>query len=198
MDILDWPNEVCPANEDWLLLSNSKTFISPFTGSTQTARFPGSRWRCDLTFNNLTEVKNRKLEALVAALDGVSGRVKISTWARKGRAGYGEPMISGGGQLGTSLQTKGWKRNMRVLAVGDYITVGNELKLITVDVVSDINGNARLAFSPMLRSPPNDGDHLEVIRPYGVFRLLDNEQGKFQRRRLGFANVTLSFEEVLS
>lgn len=198
MEILNWPEDVCPTNEDWQLLSNSKTFTSPFTGSTQTARFPGSRWRCDLTFNNLTESKNRKLEALVAALDGVSGRVRISAWGRRGRAGYGAPVVAGSGQLGSALQTKGWKRNMRVLAMGDYVTVGNELKLVTSDIFSDDNGRARLVFSPMLRIPPNEGDHIEVVRPFGVFRLLDNEQGKFQRRRLGFANVVLSFEEVLS
>ncbi|HID9639660.1 TPA: hypothetical protein ACXI2O_003656, partial [Proteus mirabilis] len=78
MSILEWPKEVIPTQENWQLLSNSKTFTSPFNGSSQTVRFPGSRWRCELTFNNLNEEKSRQLEALVASLDGMSGRVKIS------------------------------------------------------------------------------------------------------------------------
>nr|MCD4641925.1 hypothetical protein [Proteus mirabilis] len=65
MSILEWPKEVIPTQENWQLLSNSKTFTSPFNGSSQTVRFPGSRWRCELTFNNLNEEKSRQLEALV-------------------------------------------------------------------------------------------------------------------------------------
>lgn len=42
MNILAWPDDVCPINEDWQLLSNSKTFTSPFNGSSQTVRFPGA------------------------------------------------------------------------------------------------------------------------------------------------------------
>ncbi|MDS0789101.1 hypothetical protein OSB94_13440 [Proteus vulgaris] len=197
MNILAWPEDVCPINEDWQLLSNSKTFTSPFNGSSQTVRFPGSRWRCELTFSNLSEEKSRKLEALVAALDGMSGRVRISSWIRKGKEGYGIPKISSAGQSGSVLQTSGWKRNMRVLQQGDRLTIGNELKMVVADVVSDNEGLAVISISPMLRTPPALNEEVIIKAPFGVFRLSDNEQGKFQHRRLGYSNVTLSFEEVL-
>lgn len=197
MNILAWPEDVCPINEDWQLLSNSKTFTSPFNGSSQTVRFPGSRWRCELTFSNLSEEKSRKLEALVAALDGMSGRVRISSWIRKGKEGYGTPKVALASQSGVSLQTSGWKRNMRVLQQGDRITIGNELKMVVADVVSDNEGRAVISISPMLRTPPTLNEEVIIKAPFGVFRLSDNEQGKFQHRRLGYSNVTLSFEEVL-
>lgn len=197
MSILEWPKEVIPTQENWQLLSNSKTFTSPFNGSSQTVRFPGSRWRCELTFNNLNEEKSRQLEALVASLDGMSGRVKIASWIRKGRYGYGSPRIAIPSQLGHRLETKDWKRNMRVLQQGDRLTVGNELKMVVADVVSDNNGRANIPISPMLRTSPAVNEMLEVERPFGVFRLVDNEQGKFQHRRLGYTHITLSFEEVL-
>ena len=197
MSILEWPKEVIPTQENWQLLSNSKTFTSPFNGSSQTVRFPGSRWRCELTFNNLNEEKSRQLEALVASLDGMSGRVKIASWIRKGRYGYGLPRIAISSQLGHRLETKDWKRNMRVLQQGDRLTVGNELKMVVADVVSDNNGRANIPISPMLRTSPTVNEMLEVERPFGVFRLVDNEQGKFQHRRLGYTHITLSFEEVL-
>ncbi|NBN85285.1 MULTISPECIES: hypothetical protein [Proteus] len=197
MSILEWPKEVIPTQENWQLLSNSKTFTSPFNGSSQTVRFPGSRWRCELTFNNLNEEKSRQLEALVASLDGMSGRVKIASWIRKGRYGYGSPRIAIPNQLGNRLETKDWKRNMRVLQQGDRLTVGNELKMVVADVVSDNQGRAIILISPMLRTSPTVNEMLEVERPFGVFRLVDNEQGKFQHRRLGYTNITLSFEEVL-
>lgn len=197
MSILEWPKEVIPTQENWQLLSNSKTFTSPFNGSSQTVRFPGSRWRCELTFNNLNEEKSRQLEALVASLDGMSGRVKIASWIRKGRYGYGSPRIAIPNQLGNRLETKDWKRNMRVLQQGDRLTVGNELKMVVADVVSDNQGRAIILISPMLRTSPTVNEMLEVERPFGIFRLVDNEQGKFQHRRLGYTNITLSFEEVL-
>ena len=197
MSILEWPKEVIPTLENWQLLSNSKTFTSPFNGSSQTVRFPGSRWRCELTFNNLNEEKSRQLEALVASLDGMSGRVKIASWIRKGRYGYGSPRIAIPSLLGHRLETKDWKRNMRVLQQGDRLTVGNELKMVVADVVSDNNGRANIPISPMLRTSPTVNEVLEVERPFGVFRLVDNEQGKFQHRRLGYTHITLSFEEVL-
>ena len=197
MSILEWPKEVIPTQENWQLLSNSKTFTSPFNGSSQTVRFPGSRWRCELTFNNLNEEKSRQLEALVASLDGMSGRVKIASWIRKGRYGYGSPRIAIPSLLGHRLETKDWKRNMRVLQQGDRLTVGNELKMVVADVVSDNNGRANIPISPMLRTSPTVNEVLEVERPFGVFRLVDNEQGKFQHRRLGYTHITLSFEEVL-
>lgn len=197
MSILEWPKEVIPTQENWQLLSNSKTFTSPFNGSSQTVRFPGSRWRCELTFNNLNEEKSRQLEALVASLDGMSGRVKIASWIRKGRYGYGSPRIAIPSLLGHRLETKDWKRNMRVLQQGDRLTVGNELKMVVADVISDNQGRANILISPMLRTSPTVNEMLEVERPFGVFRLVDNEQGKFQHRRLGYTNITLSFEEVL-
>ncbi len=197
MSILEWPKEVIPTQENWQLWSNSKTFTSPFNGSSQTVRFPGSRWRCELTFNNLNEEKSRQLEALVASLDGMSGRVKIASWIRKGRYGYGSPRIAISSQLGNRLETKDWKRNMRVLQQGDRLTVGNELKMVVADVVSDNQGRAIILISPMLRTSPTVNEMLEVERPFGVFRLVDNEQGKFQHRRLGYTHITLSFEEVL-
>ncbi len=197
MSILEWPKEVIPTLENWQLLSNSKTFTSPFNGSSQTVRFPGSRWRCELTFNNLNEEKSRQLEALVASLDGMSGRVRISSWIRKGKEGYGTPKISSAGLSGSVLQTSGWKRNMRVLQQGDRLTVGNELKMVVADVVSDNEGRAVISISPMLRTPPALDEEVIIKAPFGVFRLVDNEQGKFQHRRLGYTHITLSFEEVL-
>lgn len=55
MAALEWPEDICPASLTWRPESNTKTFRSPFNGASQTARFPGTRWVCSLTFNNLTD-----------------------------------------------------------------------------------------------------------------------------------------------
>ncbi|MBF0689897.1 hypothetical protein IR150_00010 [Providencia alcalifaciens] len=197
MMVLEWPEAVVPATMNWQLISNSKSFTSVFTGSVQTVRFPGSRWRCTLTFNNLTEQLSRDLEVLMAALDGESGRVKISNWLRQGLTGKGEARISTANQTGKILQTKGWIANSIILRKGDYLTVGNELKMITDNVISDKEGNAVIPISPMLRVSPAVNDKLETVRPFGVFKLTSNDQGNFQYRPGVFSNVTITFEEAL-
>lgn len=83
MAALEWPDEVCPASLTWRPESNTKTFRSPFNGASQTVRFPGTRWVCSLTFNNLSDEKSRRIDALIAELDGEYGRVKIHDWGRE-------------------------------------------------------------------------------------------------------------------
>ena len=194
---LEWPEKAIPSTMNWQLISNSKTFTSVFTGSGQTVRFPGSRWRCVLTFTNLTEELSRELEVLMAGLDGESGRVKISNWIRKGLLGKGNPMMSTANQTGRILQTKGWIANSIVLRKGDYLTVSNELKMITENVISDKDGNALVPISPMLRLSPAINEKIETINPYGIFKLTSNDQGNFQYRPGVLSNVTINFEEAL-
>lgn len=136
MAVLEWPEDVCPASLTWRPESNTKTFRSPFNGSSQTARFPGTRWVCSLTFNNLTDEKSRRIDALVASLDGEYGRVKVRDWGRSGRAPAGVPVVDGANQTGTQLQSKGWTPGVVVLRQGDYFTVNDELKMVTADVTS--------------------------------------------------------------
>ncbi|HGV9232402.1 hypothetical protein [Providencia rettgeri] len=197
MMILEWPDAVVPTSMSWQLISNSKTFTSVFTGSSQTVRFPGSRWRCVLTFNNLTEELSRELEVLLASLDGESGRVKISNWVRQGLKGKGSPLVGVANQTGRSLQTKGWLANSIVIRKGDYLTVSNELKMVTENVVSDKDGNALIPISPMLRLSPALNDKIETVEPFGIFKLTSNDQGNFQYRPGVFSNVTITLEEAL-
>ncbi|HCR3457445.1 hypothetical protein ACFYLL_17680 [Proteus mirabilis] len=196
--ILSWPQSIVPATLSWQLVSNSKTFTSTFTGSVQTVRFPGSRWRCSMSFNNLTDDQARVLEAFVAELDGESGRVKISDWARSGLTQRGKPKVSQPNQSGKLLESKDWLPNSIVLRIGDYITVNDELKRVTANVISDAQGNAIIPIAPILRYAPAVNDLIENEAPYGIFKLTSNDQGNFQRKPGILTSTSLSFEEALT
>lgn len=196
MAALEWPADVCPASLTWRPESNTKTFRSPFNGSSQTVRFPGTRWVCSLTFNNLSDAESRRIDALVADLDGEYGRVKIRDWGREGRAPAGNPLVADANQTGTSLRTKGWTPGVVVLRTGDYFTVNDELKMVTADITSAGDGTASIQFAPMLRSSPAANLHIEVANPYGVFKLKDNQQGTANRVPGVFTSYTLEFEEA--
>lgn len=196
MAALEWPDDVCPASLTWRPESNTKTFRSPFNGASQTVRFPGTRWICSLTFNNLTDDKSRRIDALVAELDGEYGRVKIRDWGRNGRAPAGSPVVSDADQTGMELNTKGWLPGKAVLMTGDYITVNDELKIVTADVTSSASGSAVISFAPMLRSSPAANAPIEVENPFGIFKLKDNQQGTGNRIPGVFTSYTLEFEEA--
>lgn len=196
MAALEWPEDVCPASLTWRPESNTKTFRSPFNGASQTVRFPGTRWVCSLTFNNLSDEKSRRIDSLVAELDGEYGRVKIRDWGRSGRTPSGSPLVDGANQTGTELHSKGWTAGTVVLRQGDYITVNNELKIVTADVSSASNGTALITFAPMLRSSPPANAVIEVANPYGIFKLKDNQQGTGNRVPGVFTSYTLEFEEA--
>lgn len=193
---VEWPADVCPAALTWRPESNTKTFRSPFNGASQTVRFPGTRWVCSLTLTNLTDEKSRRVDALIASLDGEYGRVKIRDWGRPGRAPAGSPLVSDADQTGTELHSKGWTAGVLVLRAGDYITVNDELKMVTADVTSAANGTAIIPVAPMLRSSPPANSAIEVANPYGIFKLKDNQQGTGSRIPGGFTSYTLEFEEA--
>lgn len=195
MAILTWPEALRPSTMDWDLVSNSVKFTSPFNGASQVVGYPGSRWKASLKFNNLDDWESRKLEVLIAKLDGMVGMIKLHDFGRWGRPPVGTPVVKGANNTGTQIQSRGWLAKRLVLQEGDYITVNNELKLVTGDVWSDASGFATVYFAPMLRNVPPDGAKIETENPFGLFRLSDNTNGV--SRQPAFNNsFTLEFEET--
>ena len=64
-------------------------------------------------------------------------------------------LVNGASQTGTSL-TDGAQASTTVLKAGDFFSVNNELKMVTVDATSDSSGDVTVNFVPSLRSSPSD------------------------------------------
>lgn len=195
MATLNWPDGILPASFDWYLTSNGSSFTSPWTGQTQTVRYPGSAWKAQLTLSNLDDYESREVEVILVQLDGMAGRIKLRDFGRFAQPVKGTPRINGAGQTGVSVATDGWTPSVKVLSKGDYITIGGELKLVTADVTSNASGVATVPFGPQLRNSPADNLVIEVSNPYGIFRLEKNENGV--KRSPAFNNdITLNFVEA--
>lgn len=194
MATLDWPvNILRPASMDWTLKDNGSIFQSKFNGSTQTVTYPGSMWKCELVFQDLDDYQSRYLETLIFQM-GRSGTIRIPDFGRYGRPPVGAPVVDGANQTGFSLNTRGWIPNRVVFHRGDYISVGDELKMVLDDVRSGADGKCPIPLAPMLRKSPADGTVIEVANPRGVFRLDKDENGV--GRKPAFANdFNLSFVE---
>lgn len=182
MSILQFPTEIIPNSMNIILSSNSRSFESTFNYSVNTHSFPGRQWTATLNFDTLDNYGVREidiLQAFIWSLDGVNGRFMCPIFGRRGRPAYGNPVVSGSGQTGGTLVTSGWLPNRLVLPKAHYFQVGDELKQVKEDVVSNAAGEAALTFNPWLRSSPTDGDEIITDSPQGMFRLSSNDQGNF-------------------
>ena len=63
-------------------------------------------------------------------------------------------------------------------------------------MVSDNNGACKYSLFTDVETSPTVNEMLELERPLGIFRLVDNEQVNFSIV-VEYTNITLSFEEVL-
>lgn len=186
--VLDFPS-LNFASADFGLVSNTTSFTSPLSGTTQTLELPGAHWRGVLDYPPLNDADKRTLQVFLLKLRGAAGRFYFNDpiWKAAGGndgAGTGTPLVNGGSQIGTSLSVDGFAASVTgILKSGDYFsfdtTLGRELKMLTADVDSDGSGNATLTFEPPIRNAPADNAAIEVSNPTTIFRLANDEQVKW-------------------
>ncbi|GAB6125033.1 hypothetical protein [Humidesulfovibrio idahonensis] len=200
---LTWPSlKMRPISWSWRTIANTQTWTSPLNGSEQTAELPGARWWFRVGYQNMREDDWRMVDAFLAQLRGMAGRVLLSPLHGEAPRGVatGLPIVYGADQLGRSMATSGWTANTaHILRVGDYFSVptlsGPELKIITADVASDAAGKATLTFEPPLRNSPDNGASITVADPVCPMRLKDGDQGEFALTNMRLGSVTLEFAE---
>lgn len=198
-----WPSlSKVPVSFNWRPIANTQNWPNPLNGSTQTAELPGTRWWFRCSYENLAEADWRILEAFIAQLSGMAGRVLITPLQGRAPRGVatGIPVVQGAGQLGRSLNTSGWTPSTPlILRTGDYFSVatlsGPELKILTADAASDADGKATLQFTPPLRNNPANGAAIITSNPLCPMRFMDNEQGEMAHFIPRLANATLEFVE---
>ena len=192
-NILDFPKGISPSTMSLTFASNTKVFESTFNKSTSTAKFAGDRWGLTLNFENL-DWEIDALTAFMVELGGRNGRVRIPVFHRTGAPARGRPKVDGNSQLGGILNTKDWWPNQVVLKAGHFFQIGEELKMVTKDVITDASGNATLFFSPWLRESPSSDDEIITNNPTGIFRPEDDEVTMSLEPSNG--TLTLSFTEA--
>ncbi|CAM0043690.1 distal tail protein [Vibrio phage K394] len=193
----EFPAELVPNENSLILNYPSFGFTSAFTGVQQNIIHPGARWTLEMTF---TMLQGRRKQMLSAFLNGMQGRVeavKVYDHSSEGRPPMGVPTVSGDGQLGRKLLTMGWIAGQKVLSIGDQFTVNNELKEVSEDVWSDINGFATIEFNPPLRKSPPNSAPLETEKPYMLATLGMDGVGR-TNSPAGFGSFeTITFKEAI-
>jgi len=169
---------VTPQRSTWTLLTNSKRFTSPFTGAIQTVQRTGERWHIRLEFSALSDDDRAEMLAFVTKLNGGEHRFTVHdhSYVRRGSGG-GTPLVAGASQTGNSLDIDGASTSVtNWLRAGDMISFGNELKMVTAAVNTDVTGAATIPIIPKIRTSPADNSAVDITAPIlGKFILMDRQ-----------------------
>lgn len=180
MSVLSAPT-IVPDQFEFGLISNTRVFRSPISGTVQTLETPGARWRLKATWSDLSDTEGRPLKAWLTSLNGNAGRFYWGdpSFLINGPSGVygGNPLVAGGAQTGRTLTIDGASASITGWArAGDYVEFtntagGRELKMLTADVNTDAGGAAALSFSPQIRVSPADNAPLRFAGATAQFML---------------------------
>lgn len=175
---------------------NVKKIKSQFTGSTQEIARPGDIWFATYEIAIGTQAMRAEWQVFLMQAGNVSNTFKAYNhyYSARGALG-GTPLVNGADQTGISLVTDGWPNSTSVLKAGDFITVNDELKIVTSDVTSDGSGNATIAIEPKIRVSPDDNSAITTVNPYCLMRLTDNEQAQWEVDEAGHYRIVFTAEE---
>jgi len=174
---------ITPSQVEWQKLSHTQSFQSALDRSVQTLALTGARWMATLRFRNLPDTDARTLIAFLASLSGQSGRFTLHDHSHPNPSGIatGTPLIKGASQTGKSIITDGWTTSQTgILKAGDWVGFNGELRMQTVDVDSDVSGNATLTLDEPVRSSPADNAVITTVQPTATMMLKDDGQAKWQ------------------
>lgn len=181
VSIVAMPSAAKIAKVRFLLHAPSQSLVSPLSQSEQTVEILGARWLATYELAAMIREEAEEWIAWLTSLNGMSGRFyghDPSAASPRGAAS-GSPVTDGGGQVGTSLASRGWTPNTLILRAGDYIAWNapsgwRELHQVTADATSDGSGGATLSLAPPVRESPADGESLIVTAASCVMRLKDD------------------------
>jgi hypothetical protein len=198
---LDLPSSPGFSEATFRKMDMNASQISPFTGQQQVQDHEGQWWEAELTLPPMNPREARDWVGFLSSLNGILGTFYLGDPYGREPIGTasGTPVVDSGttDSTGTELDTRGWGPNQsELLQRGDYISVNDELKIITQTAASDSNGEATLSIEPAFRTEPSTNDPITVNEPKGVFSLSENRT-EWQESGYVLEGLTLPVREVM-
>lgn len=166
--------DIRPTSMSWDLVSNTRQYVSPFTGAIQTEARGGQRWYVTMQFENITSGDRATLQGFIAQVLGLSDNFTLydRSYVRQGTGAVGTPLTVGAVTAGAnSLDFDGVGAGLiDWLVPGDQFSVGGELKMVTTAVDTDSSGGGTINFVPEMHSGVADNTAITLVNPTGIFR----------------------------
>lgn len=194
-----WPTS--PVPNSIKISSVYPTLVSTAQSLKQQVRSRGGqRWKIELAYVNLLRTQLAVLRAADLALRGqfnvctlamITGIYDTAqgTWS-------GTPKVNGAGQVGRTLNAKGFTPSQSGVAkADDFVQFSTDPKVysIVADANSDGSGNAALSLEPALMQPPPDNTNI-IFGTSVLFTLArDSDLSEFPMRPGSAAGVFNDF-----
>ena len=188
MSVVTLPSMVYFESVDKLqLLRAGITLRSKYTGRRQAVRFPFALWVFEGKLIPMEGLDAGEWRAFLTELEGDQNTFRLPIPGYDGpTTSYSGPvpLLNGAGVARSkSVTVDGLTPSSVVLAKGDYITINDELKVVTNQVVSDAAGAAIIVFQPSLRKAVADNTTVHIYDPYIYLAAADNESATWSLER---------------
>ena len=179
MTLITMPTDPVAAEIDWTIEQPGQANRSEFTGRRRVTLLSAApRWFATVKLPAiLGEDRAMAWRAFAVDVDGIANSFRVIACEREQIVGAIDIRIAGSGQGGHTLVTSGWGSAGIKLKRGQFVTVGDQLLMLTAPVVADANGRATLFIKPYVRVVPTDNAPVEVKRPYAVMAMSDPKSG---------------------
>ncbi len=206
----DADNFVHPSSIEFDPTEKVETNESIYTAQTQTYDLMNSFWAGTISLPPMHRADADAWEAFILGCRGMSNYFLLGdpTAATPKGPATGTPVVSGAGQTGYSLVTRGWTPSISsILQAGDYIQIGSlstlsagyapRLYRLTANASTDATGDATLSIWPNLRDLPADGTAIIVTNCVGMMRLASNQGNTYSSNPGSYGVNGIRFREAI-
>ena len=158
--------------------------------------FQKARWAVSFNIVTLTKESRGAIVGAMTRLSSLANHFEINPPSYSGAIHTGSIVVSGGGQLGTSLIVAA-APNVKILRAGEWFSVNGELKQVVEDCTSSGAGTATIQFEPALRASPANTTVINQTNPKIKLRLT-NPEAAWAISQGGFTAVQFDCLEYLS
>lgn len=138
---------------------------SGWTGKTWVQPSGRGWWSFALEYPPMAEADARLMRAFLARLQGAANSFRLPVVDSPQIASTPTVRVNGAGQTGYSLAVDGMPVSATLLGQGSYITVNDQLLILTADLVANGSGAGTATFASAIRSSPADNTIIEVRTP---------------------------------
>lgn len=175
MSDFNWPNLAAftPRRFQMLVVSNTRSFPSPYTQGVQVIDLMADFWQVQLEMTPGNDpIVGGQIEAFFDRLKGAANRILLWNLKRPAPLGTmrGTPTLAASAlQLANtaSIQTTAGA----TLLAGDMIGIGGQLVRNLVDATADGSGLLGVEFAPRLRAAKASGTAVTWDKPTSAFRI---------------------------
>lgn len=177
--LVPFPDTPAPATIEWTIDQPGQVNRGEFTGKRRVTLLTAApRWFAKVTLPPiLGEERVLAWRRFVVDCDGIANSFRLVACERPQTSADLAVRVRGGGQGGHRIVTAGWGGAGAKLRAGQFVTIADQLLLLTQPAVADSDGVATLTVKPYLRFASVDGALVEVRLPYAVMAMSDPKTG---------------------